>query len=167
MSLKAEQVQATRKFKIGDEVALATNPGKLLGEVKATYDFGSKSTIIINVAGSPAAMKYDSTELTLYAPAPTGREITLAEFLEVVSECTVDSELAAILAAKIARKIFNDSLRPDSVATLDDKSLVCQIIDMVSRDEIEKLTNPKVPDWQRIDMLEALNSLLKIREVLF
>lgn len=167
MNFKNEQVQKLNKFKIGDEVALATNPGKLLGEVKAIYDFGKKATIIINVVGSTAAMKYDSTELALYAPAPTGREITLAEFLEVVGDCTADSELAAILAAKIAGKIFNDSLRPESVATLDDKSLVCQIIDMVSRDEIEKLTNPKVPDWQRIEMLGALNSLLKIREVLF
>lgn len=165
MSLKTEQVQATRKLKIGDEVALATNPGKLLGEVKATYDFGSKSTIIINVAGSPAAMKYDSTELTLYAPAPTGREITLAEFLEVVSDCTTDCELAARFAVKICRKLFNDSLKPDAVATLTDEKLALEIQDVI--DELLKPVTLETSDNDCRKVLLAIKSLLKIREVLF
>lgn len=165
MSLKNEQVQTTRKFKIGDEVALATNPGKLLGEVKATYDFGSKSTIIINVVGSTAAMKYDSTELTLYAPAPTGREITLAEFLEVVSECTTDCELAARFAVKICRKLFNDSLKPDAVATLTDEKLALEIQDVI--DELLKPVTLETSGNDCRKVLLAIKSLLKIREVLF
>jgi hypothetical protein len=165
MSLKAEQVQATRKFKIGDEVALATNPGKLLGEVKATYNFGSKSTIIINVVGSTAAMKYDWTELTLYAPAPTGREITLAEFLEVVSDCTTDCELAARFAVKICRKLFNDSLKPDAVATLTDEKLALEIQDVI--DELLKPVTLETSDNDCRKVLLAIKSLLKIGEVLF
>lgn len=165
MSLKTEQVQATRKLKIGDEVALATNPGKLLGEVKATYDFGSKSTIIINVVGYTAAMKCDSTELTLYAPAPTGREITLAEFLEVVSDCTTDCELAARFAVKICRKLFNDSLKPDAVATLTDEKLALEIQDVI--DELLKPVTLETSDNDCRKVLLAIKSLLKIREVLF
>lgn len=165
MSLKTEQVQATRKFKIGDEVALAANPGKLLGEVKATYNFSSKSTIIINVVGSTAAMKYDSTELTLYVPAPTGREITLAEFLEVVSDCTTDCELAARFAVKICRKLFNDSLKPDAVATLTDEKLALEIQDVI--DELLKPVTLETSDNDCRKVLLAIKSLLKIREVLF
>lgn len=165
MSLKNEQVQTTRKFKIGDEVALATNPGKLLGEVKATYNFGSKSTIIINVVGTTAAMKYDSTKLTLYAPAPTGREITLAEFLEVVSDCTTDCELAARFAVKICRKLFNDSLKPDAVATLTDEKLALEIQDVI--DELLKPVTLETSDNHCRKVLLAIKSLLKIREVLF